>query len=95
MSAAIVPGRLVMPALRWRVETGFGHETESIDRALAVGVGGFIVFGGTRESITQLTTELTHRAGRPLLIGSDLERGAGQQVTGLSEFPPPRALASL
>jgi beta-glucosidase-like glycosyl hydrolase len=29
------------------------------------------------------------------LIASDLERGAGQQVRGLSELPPPRALASL
>ena len=34
-------------------------------------------------------------AGRPLLIASDLERGAGQQVAGLTEFPPPMALASL
>ena len=30
-----------------------------------------------------------------MLIAADLERGAGQQVAGLTEFPPPLALASL
>ncbi len=37
--------RLVLPALRWRRETGFGHEDGAIDAALERGVGGFIVFG--------------------------------------------------
>jgi beta-glucosidase len=58
-------------------------------------VGGFIIFGGTVEAVRRLTTDLLRRAGRPLLIASDLERGAGQQVAGLTEFPPPAALASL
>jgi beta-glucosidase len=35
------------------------------------------------------------RAARPLLIGADLERGAGQQARRLTEIPPPGALASL
>ena len=54
---------------------------------------GFIIFGGTVESVRRLTADLLRRAGRPLLIASDLERGAGQQVAGLTEFPPPLALA--
>jgi beta-glucosidase-like glycosyl hydrolase len=29
------------------------------------------------------------------LLAADLERGAGQQIAGLTEFPPPMALASL
>ena len=58
-------------------------------------MGGFIIFGGTAESVRRLTADLLRRAGRPLLLASDLERGAGQQVAGLTEFPPPMALASL
>lgn len=91
-------GRLVLPALRWRQETGFGHEDQAIDAALEVGAGGFIVFGvgGARaDEIGRLSEELRQRAGRPLLIGADLERGAGQQARRLTEIPPPGALASL
>jgi beta-glucosidase len=89
------PGRLILPALRANAEGGFGHEAARIADALDLGVGGFIVFGGTVESVRRLTADLLRRAGRPLLIASDLERGAGQQVAGLTQFPPPLALASL
>jgi beta-glucosidase-like glycosyl hydrolase len=89
------PGRLILPALRARPDGGFSHEAGVIADALDVGVGGFILFGGTAESVRKLTADLLRRAGRPLLIASDLERGAGQQVSGLTEFPPPAALAAL
>jgi len=89
------PGRLILPALRANAEGGFGHEAARIADALDLGVGGFIIFGGTIESVRRLTTDLLRRAGRPMLIASDLERGAGQQVAGLTQFPPPLALASL
>jgi beta-glucosidase len=87
-------GRLILPALRAGAD-GFSHEAARIADALDLGVGGFIVFGGTVESVRRLTADLLRRAGRPLLIASDLERGAGQQVAGLTQFPPPLALASL
>ncbi|MEO8227065.1 MAG: glycoside hydrolase family 3 N-terminal domain-containing protein [Gemmatimonadota bacterium] len=86
--------RLVMPALR-AADGGFEHEAARIDEALELGVGGFIIFGGRTDAVRALTTDLVARAGRPLLIGSDLERGAGQQFDGLTEFPPPGALGSL
>lgn len=88
-------GRLVFPALRWKEESGFSHERGAIEGALAYGAGGFILFGGTPEGVGEETDRLVREAGRPLLFASDLERGAGQQVRGLSELPPPRALASL
>lgn len=87
--------RLVLPALRTSTAGDFDHERERIADALALGVGGFIVFGGASDAVARLTKELVQQAGRPLLIGSDLERGAGQQFDGLTEFPPPRALAAL
>jgi beta-glucosidase len=87
--------RLVMPALRASADGGFAHEAARIARAIELGVGGFIIFGGSADDVRRLTRELVDRAGRPLLIGSDLERGAGQQFAGLTEFPPPLALAAL
>ncbi len=84
-----------MPALRSEALSGFAHEAGRIADTLEIGVGGYIIFGGTAESVRKLTADLLRRAGRPLLLASDLERGAGQQVAGLTEFPPPMALASL
>jgi beta-glucosidase-like glycosyl hydrolase len=84
-----------MPALRSDALSGFAHEAGRIADTLEIGVGGYIIFGGTAESVRRLTADLLRRAGRPLLLASDLERGAGQQVSGLTEFPPPMALASL
>jgi beta-glucosidase-like glycosyl hydrolase len=86
--------RLVFPSLRWQ-RGSFTHERPKIDAALAAGVGGFIVFGGTREAVGALTRELREQAGRPLLVGADLERGPAQQVQGLTELPPPAALGWL
>lgn len=88
-------GRLVLPALRWAPETGFRHAAPAIEQALGFGAGGFIVFGGSAGEVRDLTARLVRVAGRPLLIGADLERGAGQQFAGLTELPPPRALAAL
>lgn len=83
--------RLVCPALRFR-RGSFRSEGAKITQALAAGVGGFILFGGTRAAVAALTRSLRERAGRPLLLGSDFERGPGQQVRGLTELPPPAAL---
>jgi hypothetical protein len=79
-SAALPTARLVMPALRARPGSGFAHEAGAIAEALDLGVGGFIIFGGTVESVRRLTSDLLRRAERPLLLASDLERGAGQQI---------------
>ena len=87
--------RLVFPALRWRSRGGFAHERAKIDAALSAGVGGFIVFGGTVEGVTALTHAVRAQAGRPLLIGADVERGPAQQVQGLTELPPAAALGWL
>jgi beta-glucosidase-like glycosyl hydrolase len=92
--APLPAGRLVLPALRARAG-GFAHEAAAIAEALDLGVGGFIIFGGTVESVRRLTADLLRRAERRLLLASDLERGAGQQIEGLTEFPPPLALAAL
>ncbi len=83
--------RLVFPALRARNGV-FTHERAKIKAGLAAGVGGFILFGGTRAAVKALTLALGRQVERGLLFGSDLERGPGQQFRGLTELPPPAAL---
>jgi beta-glucosidase-like glycosyl hydrolase len=45
--------------------------------------------------VRDLVNGVMRKAGRPLLIGSDLERGTGQQIEGMPELPPPGALGAL
>lgn len=88
-------GRLLFPALRWKEGRGFDHEKEKIAAALRLGVGGFILFGGDAEAVRELTGELRSGSPHPLLIGADLERGAGQQFRGATRLPPAAALGAL
>jgi beta-glucosidase len=87
--------RLVVPALRWSEERGYGLDEAWVGEALTLGVGGFIFFGGEATAAAAATAELRTRARRPLIFGADLERGAGQQFQGCTPLPPALALASL
>ncbi len=51
------------------------------------GIGGFIVFGGTVESVADSLNRLQRISKLPLLFSADLERGLGQQVSGATSFP--------
>jgi beta-glucosidase-like glycosyl hydrolase len=85
--------RLLFPAIRWATER---DDWSAPDPALAeLGVGGWILFGGTAEAVAELTARLRAASPHPILIGADLERGAGQQFTGATPLPPAAALASL
>jgi beta-glucosidase-like glycosyl hydrolase len=92
-----MPGvaRLLLPALRWSAQAGWSEFRETIERGLELGVGGFILFGGRADAVRELTAELHRRARHPLLIASDLERGAGQQFRGATPLPPAAALGWL
>ena len=85
-------GRVVLESLRLDLDPEEAVR-ERAETALALGVGGFIVFGGERDQVADLVSHLRERAGRPLWIGADLERGAGQQFAGLPTLPPPAGLA--
>ncbi|MCC6930573.1 MAG: hypothetical protein IT359_16415 [Gemmatimonadaceae bacterium] len=87
--------QLLLPSIRWDPDRGFEHAAPEIERALALGVGGFIVFGGTQGAVAALTAQLRAASRHPLLIAADLERGAGQQFAGCTALPPLAALASL
>ncbi|HEY0152019.1 MAG TPA: glycoside hydrolase family 3 N-terminal domain-containing protein [Longimicrobium sp.] len=87
--------RLLLPAVRWSAEDGFEKYRETIEHGLELGVGGFILFNGDTESVRALTEELHRRSRHPLLVASDLERGAGQQFRGATPLPPAAAIGSL
>lgn len=86
-------GGLFLEALRldrWPPE----RVRERAREALELGVGGFVLFGGARGEVAELTRELRAAAGRPIWLAADLERGAGQQFRGAVPLPPPAALAA-
>lgn len=86
---------LFFPAIRWDTTHGYEGQRAAIDQALKLGVGGFILFGGPSEHVATLTEDLHSKSRIPLLIGADLERGAGQQFAGQTALPPLAAIASL
>lgn len=86
-------GRLIIPAIRLDRRP---VRAEQFFWALHwPGPGGFVIFGGERLQVLELCVNLQAYASHPLLLAADLERGAGQQVRGLSQVPPPAALAWL
>ncbi|HEX5724411.1 MAG TPA: glycoside hydrolase family 3 N-terminal domain-containing protein [Longimicrobiaceae bacterium] len=87
--------RLLLPAIRWSDEHRYEAARAGIERGLELGVGGFILFGGPAAEVRKLTEELHARAPHPLLVASDLERGAGQQFRGATPLPPAAALGWL
>jgi beta-glucosidase-like glycosyl hydrolase len=88
------PARLVFPALRWGDRTP-DEVWPEVRRALDLGVGGFVVFGGSVSRMRELVGRAREHASRPLLFAADLERGAGQQLEEATPLPPAAALAGL
>ncbi|UCC74591.1 MAG: hypothetical protein JSV86_08585 [Gemmatimonadota bacterium] len=88
------PARLVFPAIRWG-DRSVEKVWREVRRHLDMGVGGFVVFGGSVSAMRELVGRTLERESRPVLFASDLERGAGQQFEDATPVPPPAALASL
>jgi beta-glucosidase-like glycosyl hydrolase len=58
------------------------------------GIGGFIIFGGNKDKVKEFVQSLQSIADIPLFIASDIERGAGQQFKGATNFPSLMAIAA-
>ena len=88
-------GQLMMPALPdtadlrdeavWR---------RVVDDQARYAFGGYIVFRGSWTETPPLLEELQDLSELPLLISADLERGAGQQLEGATNFPHLMALGA-
>ncbi len=57
-------------------------------------IGGLIIFGGVVYETAILTNTFQELADIPLLIASDFERGAGNQIDGATLFPPLMSLGA-
>ena len=88
-------GQHVIAALGWDRHLGWAGTREAIDRALTLGVGGFILRGGPRDDVAQLARALHAHSPHAMLIAADVERGVGEHVDGAVALPPAAALASL
>jgi beta-glucosidase-like glycosyl hydrolase len=87
--------RLLIPAVVADANGRFDGARPAITAALALGVGGFALYGGEQDAVRLLTRELQQKSKTPLLIGADMERGAGQQFAGATGLPPLAAIAWL
>lgn len=77
---------ILVPAIRLDRDDG-EEEARALARARQPWVAGFLLFGGEVRQVERLTDALRHEAGRPIFISSDMERGAGQQIRGLTSLP--------
>jgi beta-N-acetylhexosaminidase len=73
-----------MPRLDFRESDALTHAKKLVSDYK---VGGFIVFGGDKESLKKATEELSSISEIPLFFGLDAERGVGQIVSGGALFP--------
>lgn len=73
-----------------------GEDEERVARLLAdCPVGGLLLFNGVWPEVRESLDRLQAASAAPLLVASDIERGAGQQVAGLTVFPHQRAFVDL
>jgi beta-glucosidase len=87
--------RLLIPTIVGDDDGRFDSSRPAITAALTLGVGGFALYGGDQEAVRLLARELQQKSKTPLLIGADMERGAGQQFHGATGLPPLAAIAWL
>lgn len=58
-------------------------------------VGGLLLFNGVWPEVRATLDRLQAASPTPLLVASDIERGVGQQIAGLTTFPHQRAFVDL
>jgi len=67
---------------------------ETIRELVRRGIGGFIIFGGFKETVRNFLRTLGPIPDIPLFIAADVERGVGQQIQGGTVFPCQMAVAA-
>jgi beta-glucosidase-like glycosyl hydrolase len=81
MSLPELASQLLM--IRW----DSGNEKEVLKQIRKLQPGGLILFGGDLQETPRWIRHFQKETKVPLLIGSDMERGVGQQIKGALEFP--------
>lgn len=89
MNLAQRASSLVFPGF-WFGTTDPGDAEKLVD----LSVGGFCLYGGSRDEVFRLVTRLQARARNPLLFCADYEDGVGAWVPGGTRFPSNMAVAA-
>jgi beta-glucosidase-like glycosyl hydrolase len=86
---------LLVPRVPWDARAGFAPTAAFVERALALGVGGFVLDGGTPDAVLAWVRQVRRAAKVPLLIGAEGRRGAGEVFAGATGLPPYAAIGAL
>lgn len=93
LEAAI--GQLICPTLFGGPLRDRPYDRDRVHAELArYGWGGVILFHGEREATRARVADLQQASRIPLLVAADMEHGAGQQIRGLTAFPPAMAFGA-
>ena len=88
--------RLLLPSVRWDPTLGFAPARPALRRALAAGVGGFLIEGGTCEAVAALAAEIRRDADvAPIIAIAPSALAAADWSGEPIAIPPPGAVASL
>jgi beta-glucosidase-like glycosyl hydrolase len=88
--------RLLLPSVRWDPSVGFAPARPAVARALAAGVGGFLIEGGTCEAVAELAAEIRRDADvAPIIAIAPSTLGAADWGSAPVALPPAGAVASL
>jgi beta-glucosidase-like glycosyl hydrolase len=88
--------RLLLPSVRWDATLGFAPVRPAVARALAAGVGGFLIEGGPCEAIAELAMEIRRRADvAPIIAITPSTLAAADWGADPLALPPAGAVASL
>ena len=77
------------------VQTVVEDEARVVELLKSCPLGGLIVFNGSYAATPATLARLQRQSRYPLLVSSDLERGAGQQLRGYPLFPHAMAFDAL
>ena len=85
-------GQLVMPRIDFNDPPTLPLARKLVEEAR---VGGFIIFGGVKDRVREVTEELQALSCIPLFFACDAERGVGQIVSDMTLFPFTMSLGAI
>lgn len=95
LSLEAAVGQLICPTLfgAQLAERPYHAEAAALELE-RYGWGGYILFHGQQDETRERVKALQVASRLPLLVAADMEHGAGQQIDGLSAFPPAMAFGA-
>ena len=89
-------GQLLLPAVRWDPTAGFAPALPAVMRGIGAGVGGFVIEGGTRDAVAELTGTIRNNAGdAPIIAIAPADLISPSWHARPLSVPPAAAIASL